>query len=133
MFDMGFIEILLIGIVALVVIGPERLPSVARTAGTYLARIRRFVNNVKSDVEQELRTDELQKMLQSQQDELQSLKEIVSSSDVTKEVSSLEKSFNETIKDVKSNNEVISEKKKKSKKVALSKKPDKPAVKQQTS
>lgn len=77
MFDMGFAEMLVIGIVALIVIGPERLPSVARKAGAYFAKIRRFVSNVKSDVEREFRTDELQRMLQQQQEELASLKDIV--------------------------------------------------------
>jgi len=42
MFDMGFTELMLIGIVALVVIGPERLPGVARTAGKYVGRLKRF-------------------------------------------------------------------------------------------
>lgn len=77
MFDIGFAEMVIIGIVALLVIGPERLPSVARKAGTYFARVKRFVNNVRSDVEREFRTDELQKMLQQQKDELQSLKDTV--------------------------------------------------------
>jgi len=77
MFDMGFAEMLVIGIVALLVIGPERLPAVAKKAGSYIARIRRFVANVKSDVEREFRTDELQQMLRQQQDELKSLKDIV--------------------------------------------------------
>jgi sec-independent protein translocase protein TatB len=77
MFDMGFAEMLVIGIVALIVIGPERLPSVARKAGAYFAKIRRFVSNVKSDVEREFRTDELQRMLQQQQEELSSLKDVI--------------------------------------------------------
>ena len=77
MFDLGFAEMVVIAIVALVVIGPERLPTVARKAGMYFARMRRFVTNVKADVEREFRTDELQRMLQQQQEELQSLKEVV--------------------------------------------------------
>ena len=77
MFDIGFAEMLIIGVVALLVIGPERLPSVARKAGHYYSRIRRYVTNVRADVEREFRTDELQAMLQKQQDELQSLKEAV--------------------------------------------------------
>lgn len=77
MFDIGFAEMLIIGVVALLVIGPERLPSVARKAGHYYSRIRRYVTNVRADVEREFRTDELQAMLQKQQDELQSLKEVV--------------------------------------------------------
>ena len=80
MFDMGFIEILLIGIVALVVIGPERLPAVAKKAGYYFGRIQRFVTNVRSDVEREFRTDELQRMLTEQQSELHSLKQRVNES-----------------------------------------------------
>ena len=77
MFDMGFTELMIIGIVALVVIGPERLPGVARTAGKYLGKLRRFMTNVKADVESELRADELREMLSKQQDEIQSLKQVV--------------------------------------------------------
>ena len=84
MFDMGFTELMIIGIVALIVIGPERLPGVARTAGKYLGKLRRFMTNVKADVESELRADELREMLSKQQDEIQSLKEVVN--EVGKEV-----------------------------------------------
>ena len=97
MFDMGFAEMVIIAIVALVVIGPERLPTVARKAGAYVARIRRFVSNVKSDVEREFRTDELQRMLQQQQDELQSLKEVVKDSRRDTDLGSIEKSVNEAV------------------------------------
>ena len=78
MFDMGFTEIMLIGIVALVVIGPERLPGVARTAGKYVGRLKRFMTTVKADVEQELRADELRQILSQQQKELDSLKDTIS-------------------------------------------------------
>jgi len=78
MFDMGFTEMMLIGIVALVVIGPERLPGVARTAGKYFSRLRNFMMNVRADVESELKADELREMFEAQQKELQSLKEVVS-------------------------------------------------------
>ena len=77
MFDMGFTEMMLIGIVALIVIGPERLPGVARTAGKYFGKLKRFVSNVKSDVESELRADELREILSKQQEELNSLKNVV--------------------------------------------------------
>jgi len=63
MFDVGFFELLLIGVVALLVIGPERLPKVARTAGMWFGRARRFVGSVKQDIEEEIRADELKKML----------------------------------------------------------------------
>jgi sec-independent protein translocase protein TatB len=77
MFDMGFTEIALIGVVALVVIGPERLPAVARTAGKYLGRLRRFMTTIRADVESELRADELRDIMAKQQEELNSLKDAV--------------------------------------------------------
>ena len=75
MFDMGFTEMMLIGIVALIVIGPERLPGVARTAGKYFGRLKRFMTSVKADVEQELRADELRQILAEQQRELDTIKD----------------------------------------------------------
>ena len=75
MFDMGFTEMMLIGIVALIVIGPERLPGVARTAGKYFGRLKRFMTSVKADVEQELRADELRQILADQQQELDTIKD----------------------------------------------------------
>ncbi len=65
MFDIGFSELMVIGIVALIVIGPERLPRVARTVGHLLGRAQRYVNDVKSDINREMQLDELKK-LQSQ-------------------------------------------------------------------
>ncbi len=65
MFDIGFSELIVIAIVALVVIGPERLPKVARTLGLLLGRAQRYVNDVKSDISREMQLDELKK-LQSQ-------------------------------------------------------------------
>lgn len=61
MFDIGFSELLVIGIVALVVIGPERLPKVARTAGHLLGRLQRYVAGVKADISREIELDELRK------------------------------------------------------------------------
>ena len=62
MFDIGFSELLLIGIVALVVIGPERLPRVARTAGHLFGRMQRYVADVKADINREIHADELKKL-----------------------------------------------------------------------
>jgi len=103
MFDMGFAEMMVIGIVALIVIGPERLPSAARSAGKWFAKIKNFVNSVKNDVEREFKTDELQKILAQQQDELQSLKEAMNSAnnDMTKSTASLEEEINKLNSDVK--------------------------------
>jgi sec-independent protein translocase protein TatB len=62
MFDVGFSELLVIGIVALVVIGPERLPRVARTAGVLVGRLQRYVAQVKSDIGREIELSELSKV-----------------------------------------------------------------------
>lgn len=61
MFDIGFSELFIIGIVALVVIGPERLPKVARTAGHLFGRLQRYVSQVKSDISREMELAELSK------------------------------------------------------------------------
>ena len=62
MFDIGFTEIMVILVVALVVIGPERLPTVARTLGTLLGRLNRYVSDVKADVQREMRLEEMKKL-----------------------------------------------------------------------
>ncbi len=59
MFDIGFWELCLIGVLALIVLGPERLPQVARTAGLWMGRARRFLGDVKADIDRELREGEL--------------------------------------------------------------------------
>lgn len=61
MFDIGFTELIVIGVVALIVIGPERLPRVARTAGHLYGRMQRYVSNVKSDISREMQADELRR------------------------------------------------------------------------
>lgn len=73
MFDIGFWEIMLISILAMVVIGPERLPGVARTAGHWFGKARRFVEGVKSDVESEFDTTELKRLLHNQEVQLKEL------------------------------------------------------------
>ncbi|MGD8235999.1 MAG: Sec-independent protein translocase protein TatB [Chromatiales bacterium] len=66
MFDVGFWELLIIGLVALLVIGPERLPGLARTAGAWLGRAKRFVSDVKTEIDEELRTEELKRIMKEQ-------------------------------------------------------------------
>src|SRR3954470_9465040 len=61
MFDIGFSELMVIAVVALVVIGPERLPRVARTAGHLFGRLQRYVNDVKADINREIELAELRK------------------------------------------------------------------------
>lgn len=68
MFDIGFWELSIIAVVALLVIGPEKLPRVARTAGLWVGRARRFVGSVKADIDRELAAEELKKTLAKQAD-----------------------------------------------------------------
>ena len=67
MFDIGFSELMVIGVVALVVIGPERLPRVARTLGHLAGRLQRYVADVKADINREVELDELRKMKETVQ------------------------------------------------------------------
>ena len=76
MFDIGFSELIVIGLVALVVIGPERLPRVARTAGHLLGRLQRYVSDVKSDIQREMQLEDLKKL---QQQVAESARELESS------------------------------------------------------
>ncbi len=62
MFDLAFSELLVIGLVALIVIGPERLPKVARTAGQWIGRLNRYVSQVKQDIDRDMKLEELRKM-----------------------------------------------------------------------
>ena len=73
MFDVGFWEILLILILALVVIGPERLPGAARTAGMWFGKARRYIEGVKSDVEQEFDVSEFKRIIHNQEVQLNEL------------------------------------------------------------
>jgi sec-independent protein translocase protein TatB len=66
MFDIGFWELVVVGIVALVVIGPERLPKVARIAGLWLGRARRTLASVQDEIRRELKADELKEILDKQ-------------------------------------------------------------------
>ena len=61
MFDVGFSEMLVIAVVALVVIGPEKLPGVAKTVGSWFGRLQRYVNDVKADINREIELEELRK------------------------------------------------------------------------
>lgn len=95
MFDVGFSELVVIAIVALVVIGPERLPKVARTAGFLLGRLQRYVNDVKADINREMQLDELKRMQADIQDSARQLQNSISSG-----VGSLEQSVNEVKQEV---------------------------------
>jgi len=66
MFDIGFWELALVGVVALLVVGPERLPGLARTAGHWVGKMRRFVSHVKGEIDRELKAEELKRIMAEQ-------------------------------------------------------------------
>ena len=68
MFDIGFTELVVIAVVALIVLGPERLPKAARTMGHLFGRLQRYVNDVKADINREMELDELRKVQQQVKD-----------------------------------------------------------------
>ncbi|MCC7326696.1 MAG: twin-arginine translocase subunit TatB [Burkholderiales bacterium] len=77
MFDIGFSELVIVAVVALIVIGPERLPKAARTLGHLFGRLQRYVNDVKSDISRELELDELRKLQKQMQTAASDLKSTV--------------------------------------------------------
>jgi sec-independent protein translocase protein TatB len=77
MLDIGFSELVVIGVVALIVIGPERLPRVARTAGHLLGRFQRYVAEVKADINREMELAELKKLQTSVEDAARSIEHSV--------------------------------------------------------
>jgi sec-independent protein translocase protein TatB len=79
MFDIGFTEIFVIGVVALIVIGPERLPRVAKTVGHLFGRMQRYVAEVKADISREIELDELRKLQSTMQDAGRSIEQSVTS------------------------------------------------------
>jgi sec-independent protein translocase protein TatB len=80
MFDISFLELLVIAMVALIVIGPERLPTVARTLGHLYGRCRNFVYSIRTDIHNEMRMEELKKMQSSAQETIQSIENSVQQS-----------------------------------------------------
>jgi sec-independent protein translocase protein TatB len=78
MFDISFTEMLLIAVVALIVIGPERLPRVARTLGHLFGRMQRYVNDVKADINREIQLEELKDLQKSVAESAQAIEQSVS-------------------------------------------------------
>ena len=92
LFDIGFSELVVIGLVALIVIGPERLPRVARTVGHLIGKLQRYVADVKADINREVELDELRKMRDSVQDAAASIE-----SSVTSGFSKVEEEIQQTV------------------------------------
>jgi sec-independent protein translocase protein TatB len=92
MFDIGFSEMMIVAVVALVVLGPERLPRVARQAGQWLGKLQRYVSDVKSDINRQMELEELRKL----------------QSEVKDAASNLEKSFKSSVAEAQSDFNEIS-------------------------
>lgn len=92
MFDIGFSELIVVGIVALVVIGPERLPKVARTAGVLLGRLQRYVSDVKADISREMQLEELKKLQSDMQESARSLEQSIAG-----EIGAIEKDVGQAV------------------------------------
>lgn len=99
MFDVSLSELMVIGIVALVVIGPERLPRVARTAGHLLGRLQRYVGQVKSDISREMQLDDLKKFQQQMTEQAGEIKASISGvgKEMSQELSQVESTLNQSL------------------------------------
>jgi sec-independent protein translocase protein TatB len=95
MFDIAFSELLVIAVIALIVIGPERLPKVARTAGHLFGRLQRYVNDVKSDIQREIELDELKKLRSQFEDAARSVEQSVN--EVGRELNAATDDLNRTL------------------------------------
>ena len=95
MFDIAFSELMVIGVIALIVIGPEKLPRMARTVGHLAGRLQRYVSDVKADINREIELDELRKMRDSMQQAASSFE-----SNVQSELSKTETELNQSVEAV---------------------------------
>lgn len=77
MFDSGFLEMLLIAVIALLVVGPERLPGIARKAGKLLGKARAFVRTTRADIEKEIQAEEMKSILSRQEKEISELRDMM--------------------------------------------------------
>lgn len=77
MFDSGFLEMMVIAVIALLVVGPERLPGLARKAGKMVGKAKAFVNSTKADIEKEIQAEEMKSMLSRQEKEISELRDMM--------------------------------------------------------
>lgn len=102
MFDVGFSEIVVIMVVALVVIGPDRLPAVARTMGKWWGGMQRYVNRIKMDVASSMELEELRELERKIKAEADALEHSVqqAGSDINQQMQKLEKEMESPVQDV---------------------------------
>lgn len=96
MFDMGFFELFLISVIALIVLGPERLPKAARTVGLWVGKAKQGFESIKTEIDRELKVKELQQQLEEQK------KQLEADLDVSSEVSSLKENFDKVENSIQS-------------------------------
>ena len=70
MFDFGFWEIAIIGVITLIVVGPEKMPSLARKAGLYIGKLNKFFTKIKSDINEELKMDEIKEQISMDEEQI---------------------------------------------------------------
>lgn len=104
MFDSGFLELLIVGIIALLVVGPERLPGVAAKTGQFVGKMKAFVANTREDIEKEIRSEEMQSMLNQQKSEISELRDMMSKTtkDTSADLKEATDMFDSSMKDAKS-------------------------------
>jgi sec-independent protein translocase protein TatB len=102
MFDVGFSEIVVIMVVALVVIGPDRLPTVARTMGKWWGNLQRYINRIKMDVATSMELEELRELERKIKAEADALERSVqqASNSINQEAQKLEKELDQPVPDV---------------------------------
>lgn len=97
MFDVGFWELMLIGLVALVVVGPERLPRLAYNAGKWLGKGRSMLTSVKQEIDKEIKAEELKRILEEQKKSLNPIEEMVE--ETTNTLTDLQQQTRKTLDD----------------------------------
>jgi sec-independent protein translocase protein TatB len=95
MIDLGLTKLAVIGVVALIVIGPEKLPKVARMAGTLYGRAQRYLNEVKTEVSREIELEELKNLKKEMQDAAESVKSDVENS-IAQNIAEVENAWHDT-------------------------------------
>ncbi len=126
MFDIGFFEIMLIAVVGLLVLGPERLPEAVRTVGLWVGRIKRSLRDTRAELEQHLGTDEIRRQLHNEEI-MRSLKN--TRSEINRALNDPANLTAEVLDDIKSDKDRDSEHSEKQPPATAEPKPEKPALK----
>lgn len=99
MFDIGFLELCLIGVIALLVIGPEKLPRVARTVGLWIGKARGAIKTVKYDIDEQIRMDELRAAAKTVNDVKDGVSESID--DVERSFRDVKEDINDSVDEIK--------------------------------